>query len=159
MRQVQAYFMISCLLLASCEHGHNANHNHEHKHEHHHIAPHGGVLVELGDHFAHIELCFNAAEGVIDLYILDKEAETALVPDQSSVLLELSEPALKLELKAVASALTGETTDKSSHLAAQNDALKGLGKILGRLTSLTVKGQKFTEIAVEYPESTAHESK
>ena len=48
---------------------------HDHGPGHAHTAPHGGVLVELGDHAAALELRFDAARGVLQAWVLDGHAE------------------------------------------------------------------------------------
>ncbi|MBK7495896.1 MAG: hypothetical protein IPI28_11060 [Candidatus Omnitrophica bacterium] len=56
------------------DHDHDHNHasdSHDHNHDHHHAAPHGGTMVALGDHMAHLELVLDSQNGTLTAYILD----------------------------------------------------------------------------------------
>src|SRR4051812_42090245 len=49
----------------------------EHKHDDH-KAPHGGALLEVGEEVAHVELVHDEKAGKVTLYILGKDAKTAV---------------------------------------------------------------------------------
>ncbi|MCA9077821.1 MAG: hypothetical protein KDA93_22530 [Planctomycetaceae bacterium] len=51
-------------------------HPHE-EHEHHHEAPHGGHLIELGDHLFNAEVVLDKDAGQLIVYVLDAHAENA----------------------------------------------------------------------------------
>lgn len=44
-------------------------------HHHHHVAPHGGHLIELGDHLLNAEVLLEADTGRLVIYLLDAHAE------------------------------------------------------------------------------------
>ena len=48
------------------------------RHGEEHVAPHGGTLVELGDHQYHAEIAWDEKAKTITLYVLDGEAEKAV---------------------------------------------------------------------------------
>ncbi len=59
-------------------------HVHE-EHAHHHEAPHGGHLIELGDHQYNAEVVLEGAEHRLVIYILDAHAENAVAIPQEQI--------------------------------------------------------------------------
>lgn len=128
-------------------------------HAHAHHAPHGGALVELGDHFAHVELVQDAADGAITLYVLDGECERAVRVAQKELAVAIMAPPsgdadpvkLVMTLAPVASALTGETAGDSSVFRGVEEALSHLPRFEAVLEKITVRGQTFENVRIEYP--------
>ena len=117
--------------------------------DHVHVAPHGGVLTELGDHYAQLEVVVDPAEGMVTLYVLDAEAQRAIRIGQSSVgVVATTGPSasISLQLTPVASALTGERAGEASEFRAQSDALRGATRVDVRIESVTVRGQSFDNL-------------
>lgn len=118
--------------------------------EHEHHAPHGGVLVELGGGFAHVELVLDPDAGTVTAYILDGEAEESVRLKQPSLALSVETPgsgaAQVLELSARANILTGETVGDSSEFSATSPPLRGIRRIKGRIADIAVKGQEFRDV-------------
>ncbi|HMQ15252.1 MAG TPA: hypothetical protein PKC49_04685 [Phycisphaerae bacterium] len=130
-------------------------------HGHAHVAPRGGALITLGDHFAHLEVLLDAETGVLDIYVLDGEAHGAvrIAQETMSVRIEagtttaggaLASPVL-VELHAVPSVLSGETVGDSSRFQGQADALRGLRELSGRLAEVTAKGQALRDVTITWP--------
>jgi len=116
---------------------------------HQHRAPHGGVLVELGAEFAHVELVLDPDAGSLTAYVLDGEAEESIRLKQPSLKVALengSQSALQLELPARADLLTGETVGDSSEFSVTNPSLLHRTILKGRIADVTVKGQVFRDI-------------
>lgn len=118
------------------DHSHK-DHQHDDHDEHHHDAPHGGTMVELGDHFAHVELKIfdDDAQKKVVLYILSAHADKAVRLAQPTVELTVTSPAkqdgkpaepFSVTLKAVVNENTGEKAGDSSQFEAPLDALRGL---------------------------------
>lgn len=121
---------------------------------HHHTAPHGGALLELGEHFSFLELVVDPATGRVTLYVLDGEAEKAVRVAHPNLTLTLIEPAgitAPLTLEARASTLTGETVGDSSEFAGVLEALKGAAAVKARLATIVVKGQTFDGLELAWP--------
>ncbi|NUQ50911.1 MAG: hypothetical protein HUU27_13460, partial [Phycisphaerae bacterium] len=125
------------------------------------VAPRGGALITLGDHFAHLEVLLDAETGVLDIYVLDGEAHGAvrIAQETMSVRIEagttaaggaLASPVL-VELHAVPSVLSGETVGDSSHFQGQADGLRGLRELSGRLVEVTVKGEALRDVTITWP--------
>lgn len=136
--------------------------------QHVHVAPHGGALVELGEHFANLELVLDAAAGEMTVYVLDAHAENAVRVEQPQMQLEWWSPTEKtaaggksqltekprkyrLALRAAANALSGETAGDSSEFRGQDDALRGTQRLEGVILEVVVKGQTFENVPVRCP--------
>lgn len=118
-------------------------------HHHHHSAPHGGVLVALGEHAANVELVLQAGEGKLTAYILDGCAEKPIRITQPTLRLEVAAdsaaPAM-VELKAVANALTGETVGDTSEFVLTAESLKGAERVSGRIAAVAVRGVGYADV-------------
>ena len=56
----------------------DAHHGHHHHHGEEHEAPHGGTLVELGDHQYHAEIVWDEKAKTITVFLLDGEAKVGV---------------------------------------------------------------------------------
>ncbi len=122
-------------------------------HEHH--PPHQGILIVLGEEFAHLELVFDNTTGTLTAYSLDGEAENAVPLTQTEIVFKLTPPGgapFDLPLRAVKNVLTGETVGNTSQFSGQSDSLKGLIKFSGTITSVTTRGQSFKDVRFAFPE-------
>jgi hypothetical protein len=116
--------------------------------EHAHTAPHGGTLVELGDHLASLEVVHTPATGMLVIYVLDGEAEGAVRIAQTSLMVHIEGDSPRtVELVPVASALTGETLGDASQFSHTSDQLKGAITQV-RVQEIVVKGQTFRDVSV-----------
>ena len=144
--------------------------SHAFAHEHH--APHQGTLVVLGEEFSHVELVLDSATGELNAYVLDGEAENPVRVSQSSLIIKLKENGklVKLRLKPIANALTGEKVGDTSQYQGTFEQLKGLSHFEGYISSITSRGESFKDVRFLYPEGnegvkwpeekgTAHDSK
>ena len=120
---------------------------------HGHVAPHGGVLVELGDHFGFLEIVLDAEAGTLTAYVLDGGAEQAVRIAQPTMSLVFETPAAvagqTLALAGKANVLTGETVGDTSQFELTHEAFKGQTALTARVVELTVKGRTFHGIAVK----------
>ncbi len=67
--------LLSLALACGCGRPHDHAAEPGHVHTHQHAAPHGGMLVEVGDHQFNVELVHDAGTGTLTLYTLDAHAE------------------------------------------------------------------------------------
>jgi hypothetical protein len=108
----------------------------DHKHEEH-KAPHGGTLLEIGDHAAHLELVHDDKAGKLTLYILDKEAKNAVaIKEAPKINLKTDKGNKQIESKAV-----NADDGAASKYEATDDALK-IEPLMGRI-ALTIDGKKY----------------
>jgi len=124
-------------------------------HQHQHTSPHGGVLVELGEHQYQLDVRHDAARGLLEAWVLDGHAESFLRIAQTNLVLTL-EPGgrpVAVPLRAQASAATGETLGDTSHFAGEAEALRGTAGLTGVVESVEVRGQVFRRVPVVVPAS------
>lgn len=121
-------------------------------HGHTHVAPHGGMLVELGDHYATLEFLHNAEEGRLTLHLLDGHAENPIRLTESEIVVEISkgEEDFSLPLQAREGTLTGESVGDTSEFSAVSPELVGASEFEGRIEKLSVRGKTFENIKFEY---------
>ncbi len=122
-----------------------ARHDDAHaSHDAHFKPPHGGVLVELGEDVAHVEVVVDRTAGTFTLYFLDCD-QRAVRLSQPAVQVELrigdSEETRPLPLEPVASTLTGETRGDTSQFSAAADWLRTGERIAGVIEAVTIRGQ------------------
>ncbi len=94
----------------------------DHDHEHHE-APHGGHLIELGDHAFHAEVIFEEQSGKITVYILDGHAEETHVIDQQELTLNMTVDEKPQQYKLMSAPLDGEPEGKSSRFESSSKEL------------------------------------
>lgn len=131
----------------SHDHAHDATTPAEsdaHRHGHAHTAPHGGLLVEVGDHQFNVELVLDRETGRVTAYILDGHAENFVRIAQPAIELRLREPARGLMLQAVANPATGETVGSTSQFEATVPWLKETRALAGEIIRLEIRGATFS---------------
>lgn len=124
-------------------------------HAHAHAASHeGGMMLELGDHVAFVEIVPSADEGVLTLYFSDGH-DTPIRLKQESIRVDITPPTggpLTLELAAQADPdVTGETVGDTAKFRAAHNGLKGLAEFRGRFHIIAVRGQTFENVEFAYP--------
>lgn len=117
---------------------------------HAHTAPHGGTLVELGDHAYSLELVRDSATGKLTAYILDGHAENFIRISARSfaVNFTVGVETRGLLLQAVANPATGETVGDTSQFEAQADWLRSATGFDAVIPSVEIRGTKFANVAV-----------
>ncbi len=144
------------MLLTGC-HTHPPKAEKEHASSGHvHKAMRGGLLVELGEEFAHVELLHEPDQGRVRVFVLDGCAENPVRVPEKSIRLTLPD-GRKIKLAAVENVLTGETPGNSSEFQGVDERLKGKvhwGEVT--LNSLTVKGKSFSGVALKSHDKEEH---
>ena len=119
---VLAFFLSAC-----------SQDNGGHDHDHFHPEPqHGGEMLELGDHVAHVEFVHDAKNGIAHFYIVDGKGKATAV-DQMQLKLQTDSGPKQL----IAEQVAGE----ESHYQVKDAALQGQ-EPTGRL-QVTYKGQTY----------------
>jgi hypothetical protein len=122
---------------------------------HHHEAPHGGTLVEIGDHVAAIEFLFESASGTLTAYVLDAHAENPVRVSGGALLVEVELPGsggyVPVELKGVENTLTGETVTDTSQFRGSDTALRGEDSIRVTIPFVTIRGAEYENISFQMP--------
>jgi len=118
-----------------------------------HVAPHGGTLIELGEHAYNVELLRDRAAGKLTAWVLDGQAENFLCLKLTSFQLNAMPggQSTPLTMQAVANSATGETVGDTSQFEVQADWLKTAGGFSGIFT-LEIKDTKFAQGTYSFPE-------
>ena len=142
------------LLAIGCGRSHDHAHDkaakddaHGHSHGHAHTAPHGGKLVEVGDHQFNVELVLDRETGRLAAYVLDGHAENFVRIVQPAIEVRLKEPTRGLLLTAVANPATGETVGNTSQFEATAPWLKSAGDVAGEIVRLEIRGATFSALS------------
>lgn len=127
-----------------------------------HQAPHGGALVELGGHRAHLELVLDPETGVLRATMLDHEARQPRRLAQPALDLKIRRvrdpagafrtlDAFELQLLPVQNPATGEVAGDSSVFAVQSDRLLGAHDFEGLLRWIEVDEVRYRVVRFDYP--------
>lgn len=143
-----------CTLAACAKKDEHAGHDHSAHAQHAHAAPHGGTLIELGEHAFNVELVRDAATGKLTAYLLDGHAENFVRVSAPSFEITATVAGAKqtLTLVAVANAATGEKIGATSQFEATADWLKTTAGFNGVITALTIRDNAFKGVAFTFPQ-------
>ena len=119
---------------------------------HDHTAPHGGTLIELGKHEFNLELVLDAANGVLNAYVLDGHAEkfVRIAMPSFEIIVKAGDKAETLKFTPVANPATGETADNTSQYQARSDLLKTATSFEGVLKEINIRGISFTFVTFKF---------
>ncbi|MFM8337101.1 MAG: hypothetical protein ACKODK_16200 [Opitutaceae bacterium] len=112
---------------------------------HAHTAPHGGALIEVGEHAYNLELLRDSAAGKLTVWVLDGHAENFVRIKAAALEATATVGSEKktVSLKAVANLATGETVGDTSQFEAQADWLKGSLPVEVTFAAVEIKGRRF----------------
>ena len=122
--------------------------------EHVHVAPHGGTLVQLGDHAFNLEWVREPGSDLLTAYVLDAHAENFLRLPARSFSVALSGPspgATVLTLQAVADSRTGETAGDTSRFEVRSPAVRAPGPLDCRLGEIEIRGYRYADVRFRIP--------
>jgi hypothetical protein len=139
--------LAAALLAAGCSKSHDHDKKSAHG-EHVHVAPHGGTLIEIGDHAYNLELLRDKAAGKLTAWVLDGHAENFVrLPAREIAFVAMPGGTYTpITLKAVGNSATGETVGDTSQFEFQADWLKTAGTFAGIFT-VEIKGTVFKDVA------------
>ena len=117
---------------------------------HAHAAPHGGTLLELGNHHLILEFVHDPAAGKLTAYLLDAHAENFIRTPLAAIdiLVARNGPPFPLTLHAVENPATGETIGNSAEFAVEADALKGAAPLNLTIPIIIIRDRTFTNLSV-----------
>lgn len=137
--------------------GESAESHDDHDHDHAHQAPHGGLLIALGDHVANAEIVMDAGTGTLTLYAFDGCAENAVRIKQESIALRVvpadKRDARELTLSARSNALTGEKPGDAAEFSVRDDSLMGAAGFDGVIVKIEIKGESYSDVKFRWPKS------
>lgn len=144
--------MLCALFLAACG---QKEEGHTHAGGHVHVAPHGGALIEIGEHAYNLELLRDVPSGRLSAWILDGHAENFIRIKAASLEAVATVGAEKrpLSLRAVANPATGETVGDTAQFEVQADWLKTVDGFTLTFAALEIRTGKFGPITATFPKS------
>jgi hypothetical protein len=149
--------LAALVAMAGCKKNHSHNHQHaSHDHGGHtHVAPHGGVLVELGDHAYNLEFVVLPDAGRLLVYLLSGHADAFVRSSMASMELAITDGAetRTLVLQPMANVITGETVGNTALFAGEAEWLKRGAPITGVVRSVSLGGARFEGIPFAVPAS------
>lgn len=145
--------LVLCTFVACGKKDDHAGHHHAAAHAH--TAPHGGSLILLGEHAFNLELVHDAAAGKLTAYLLDGHAEdfVRISAPSFEITATVAGAKKKLTFNAVANPATGEKNGATSQFEATADWLKTATTFNAVLESLTIRDNRFKDVAFTFPKS------
>lgn len=121
---------------------------------HAHVAPHGGTLVEIGDHQFNVEFVHNEENGTLSAYTLDAHAENFLRTAMTSfdVIISAGGESRTVTFKPVANTASGETVGDTSQYDATAPWLKDKHAFAGIIGKIDFRGTVFTDVPFRFTE-------
>lgn len=114
--------------------------------DHVHTAPHGGHLIELGNHEFNLEVCFDETSKELTLYVLDAHAENPVAISPEDITFELDHDGDETVIEVTAKPQEGDADGMSSvFVATDNEHLKELADIeaMHGHAHVTIDGQEY----------------
>lgn len=156
---MKSYLVLGSLavaaILGGCKKHDHAHHGHDHG-GHVHVAPHGGVLVELGDHAFNLELVVQPDAGRLLAYLLSGHADQFVRSSMPSIEVWVmdGDQSRTLVLQPMANPITGETVGNTSLFSAEADWLRRGAPFTGVIKTVSVGGARFEGIRFAVPAQT-----
>jgi len=125
--------------------------------EHHaHVAPHGGTLVEVGEHQFNVELVHDADDGRLTAYVLDAHAEDFVrLPIRGFAIIALVNGHREsLPMAAVGNPVTGETVGDTAEFSGVADWLKGRVAFDACIPAIDIRGTTFKDVRFAFRSAT-----
>lgn len=142
------------LFLASCGQDHDEHGGSPTPGGHAHPPPHGGMLVELGEHGSGYNLeLFLHEQGLLQIFVWDAHVEdfVRITPETIEVLIPDANGTQKtLVCEAIPDPVTGETVGSTS-LFTSTERIADQLPLKGVIPSLQVLGQTYENISFEFP--------
>lgn len=134
----------SCTVKSEEDHGHDHGHAHDPKF--------GGFLVELGDHFANLEIVHDVEAGSLTVYVLGAHAEETVKSSTEELALSINvhadEP-LTFVLAADESSLSGNQKGASAKFSVTDERLAGLEHGHATVSAVEARGEIFEDVTFD----------
>ena len=152
MKLFPATILCFALSFGSCGQDHDG-HGHSKSGTHYHAPPHGGILIELGEHGSGYNLeLFLEDQGFLQIFVWDAHVDNLVRIEQENVDLLIPEDnstQKTIVCTAVADAATGETVGDTS-LFASSEPMADQLPLKGVIPSIKVIGKTYENIPFEF---------
>ncbi|MDP7010683.1 MAG: hypothetical protein QF685_04830 [Verrucomicrobiota bacterium] len=147
------YWVPLFLVIAALGCGGGHDHNHNGGNGHGHKAPHGGVLVNVGDEFCHLEFVREPESNRLQLHVMrfhPKEGLLKIPMEQIEISAKVGDEEKVIILKPVELDGITATDQPTSLYVAEVDWLKNAANFDGTVKELKIEGKIFSEIAFQF---------
>ena len=152
MKHYPAILMSFALLFGSCGQDHDGQ-GHSGSDVHYHAPPHGGVLVELGEHGSGYNLeLFLEDQGFLQIFVWDAHVDNLVRIEQEKIDLLIPKDngtQKTIVCAAIADAATGETVGSTS-LFASSETIGDQLPLKGVIPSIKVIGKTYENVPFEF---------
>ena len=133
------------------------SHGHDHDGGHAHAAAFGGQVVELGDHFANLEVIHNAETGRLAIYTMDAHNENTSKSStpELTVSVEAGGAEFDLTLAANTDTTKGNEEGASALFEVVDERLIGVETAHLTVASVNVRGKDFEDVLIHLGHSAA----
>ncbi len=143
--------LVSILVLSACSRREPAAADSASGAGHHHRAPHGGQLVELGDHQFNLEFKYDMARGMLQVWVLDGHAENFIRVGMTLFdVQEVGGLQRTISLRAVANEMTGEKPGDTSAFEGEARWLGEVGHFDGVVKAIRIRDTDFRDIKFHF---------
>jgi hypothetical protein len=120
--------------------------------------PHGGTPVLIADHKFHLELVRDPSAGLMQAYVLDDHFEGYVPVRETNFIMTavFAGKTNQVEFKRSANPAEGKIAATSSLFEGRADWIKSASNFTGRIPTITLNGQTFTNISFPFPKGTQH---
>lgn len=151
MKRIEFLLLLPLIAFFGCE---NSSHNHQGEggSKHVHVAPHGGQLVEVGEHGSgfNLELLLNP-DGFLQIYVLDAHAENFVRISAPSIIISVpseNNPTV-IACEPVEDQATGETIGNTS-LFTSITRIKEMLPLKGVIQELHILEFTYENVAISF---------
>jgi hypothetical protein len=147
------HIVLALPLLFSPACGQGEAHGHaDAQEQHRHTALHpGAVIVEVGEHFAQMEVALDPETGALSLWLLDHDNSIRIEAPSIPVELTVGDETFSVVCLAQASPLTGESVGDSSEFKGLDERLAGVDRVTGVVGAVKVRGASFSGLVFDWP--------
>ena len=146
-------FLVIATLGCGGGHDHDHDHNHNGQDGHGHKSPHGGVLVDVGNEFCHLEFVQEPESNRLQLHVMrfhPKEMPVKFFMEQIEVSAKVGDEEKVVIFKPVELDGVTATDQPTSLYMAEVDWLKKAANFNGTVRELKIEGKIFSEIAFQF---------
>jgi hypothetical protein len=114
------------------------------------VPPHGGQVIELGQHAAHAELVLVPDTGEVTVHVLDRDGQPGKRIAQPSLLVDIVTSGREIRLELKAAPEEGESVGDASRFTAASEELLRVGSGKFTLRWILVDGQVFSDTVIDW---------
>lgn len=129
----------------------DADHGHADEGGHLHSIVHAGaVIVEIGDHFAQMEVDVDAKTGTVSLWLIDHGSAVRSSTHNVPVEVTVGTETFSVNCLAQANPVNNQTVGDSSEFKGSDERLKDADHVTGAVGTINIKGHDFSDVTFDW---------